>query len=53
MQVSNSMNAPRSFYRSPVAAGVVLALASPALMAQDSMTIDEVVVTAQKRAENM
>jgi iron complex outermembrane receptor protein len=53
MQVSNSLNEPRSFSRSPVAAGVVLALASPALLAQQSASIDEVVVTAQKRAENL
>ena len=53
MQVSNPMNTARSFSRSPVAAGVVLALASPALLAQDKITIDEVVVTAQKRTENM
>lgn len=53
MQVSNSPNAPRSFSRSPVAAGVVLALASPALFAQTKGAIDEVVVTAQKRSENL
>jgi hypothetical protein len=47
MQVSNSPSTPRSFSRSPVAAGVVLALASPALLAQDRITIDEVVGTAQ------
>ncbi|MEL7186978.1 MAG: TonB-dependent receptor plug domain-containing protein, partial [Pseudomonadota bacterium] len=42
------------FKRTPVASGVVLALASPALFAQDgNLVIDEVVVTAQKRAENL
>jgi len=53
MQVSNTSIETRSFSRSPIAAGVVLALASPALLAQERATIDEVVVTAQKRAENM
>jgi outer membrane receptor protein involved in Fe transport len=56
MQVSNSPNAHRSFSRSPIAAGVVLALSSPALLAQQaqqSLSIDEVVVTAQKRTENL
>ena len=54
MQVSKVTSEPQSFVKSPVAAGVVLALASPALMAQDeSFAIEEVVVTAQKRAENL
>lgn len=44
-------NAPRLFARTPISAGVALALASPALMAQTA--IEEIVVTAQKREENL
>ena len=41
---------PRSFLaRTPVASAVLLALASPPLMAQDTTTLGEVIVTAQKR----
>ena len=40
--------------RTPIASAVLLALASPALMAQEtSTTLGEVIVTAQKRAENL
>ena len=54
MQVSKISSESQSFTRTPIAAGVVLALASPALMAQEeSFAIEEVVVTAQKRAENL
>ncbi len=54
MQVSKKSSESQSFTRTPIAAGVVLALASPALMAQeDSFAIEEVVVTAQKRSENL
>jgi len=53
MQVSNSNRTPHSFNRTPIAAGIVLAMASPALLAQEQITIDEVVVTAQKRTENL
>ncbi len=55
MQVTRGKTATqKSFTRTPVASGVVLALASPALMAQqDSFAIEEVVVTAQKRSENL
>lgn len=54
MQVSTSSSTPRTFSRTPIATGVVLALASPALLAQQqSLVIDEVVVTAQKRSENL
>ena len=54
MQVSKTTSQPQRFTRTPIASGVVLALASPALMAQeDSFAIEEVVVTAQKRTENL
>ena len=39
--------------RTPVASAVLLALASPQLMAQDTTTLGEVFVTAQKRTENL
>ncbi len=53
MQVSKKNIDLPSLSRTPVATGVVLALASPALMAQDSFQIEEVIVTAQKRSENL
>jgi outer membrane receptor protein involved in Fe transport len=53
MQVSQSGKRARGFVRTPLATGVLLALASPVLMAQGAVTIDEVVVTAQKRSENL
>jgi iron complex outermembrane recepter protein len=37
----------------PVASAVLLALASPQLLAQDTTALGEVIVTAQKRAENL
>ncbi len=39
--------------RTPVASAVLLALASPAVMAQDTATLGEVIVTAQKREESL
>ena len=39
--------------RTPVASAVLLALASPALMAQENTTLGEVIVTAQKRVESL
>ncbi len=42
-----------SLARTPVASAVLLALASPALMAQDTATLGEVIVTAQKREESL
>ena len=39
--------------RTPVASAVLLALASPSLLAQDTTALGEVIVTAQKRAENL
>ena len=54
MPFSHSKNhrAPR-LSRTPVATAVVLALASPALQAQEATTLGEVIVTAQKRSENL
>ncbi len=44
---------PQTFLaRTPVASAVLLALSSPSLMAQET-TLGEVIVTAQKRAENL
>ena len=43
---------PRTFLsRTPVASAVLLALASPSLMAQDTSVLGEVIVTAQKREQ--
>ena len=53
MQVSRKKKASGIFSRTPISAGVVVALTSPALMAQENLSIDEVVVTAQKRSENL
>jgi iron complex outermembrane receptor protein len=45
---------PKSFLsRTPVASAVLLALASPALMAQETTSLGEVIVTAQKRSESL
>jgi outer membrane receptor protein involved in Fe transport len=53
MPVSKSRNLPQGLKRTPVATAVLLALASPALMAQETTTLGEVTVTAQKRTENI
>ena len=54
MQVSQERFDSPSFSRTPIATGIVLALASPALMAQEgALAIEEVVVTARKRSENL
>lgn len=53
MPVSQPKNLPHCFARTPVATAVLLALASPALLAQEQTTLGEVVVTAQKRTENL
>ncbi|NJN40133.1 MAG: TonB-dependent receptor [Gammaproteobacteria bacterium] len=39
--------------RTPIATAVLLALGSPAAMAQDTTTLGEVIVTAQKRTESL
>ena len=39
--------------RTPVATAVLLALGSPSVLAQETTTLGEVVVTAQKRAQNL
>jgi outer membrane receptor protein involved in Fe transport len=43
----------RALARSPVAAAVLLALGSPAIHAQDTTSLGEVIVTAQKRTESL
>ena len=54
MQFSQEKIGSPSFSRTPIAAGIVMALASPALLAQESgLAIEEVIVTAQKRSENL
>lgn len=53
MPVSPSKKFPHGLSRTPVATAVLLALASPALLAQEQTTLGEVVVTAQKRTENL
>ena len=52
MQDSREKDNPSQFMRTPVAAGVVLALASPTLLAQESR-IEEIVTTAQKREQSL
>jgi outer membrane receptor protein involved in Fe transport len=42
-----------SLARTPVASAVLLALASPSLMAQETTALGEVIVTAQKREESL
>jgi len=42
-----------SLARTPVASAVLLALASPSLMAQETTSLGEVIVTAQKREESL
>ena len=45
---------PQTFLsRTPVASAVLLALASPSLMAQETTALGEVIVTAQKRSESL
>lgn len=53
MQIHHSIFQPSGLTRTPVATAVMLALASPALMAQEQTALGEVVVTAQKREENL
>ena len=53
MAVSQPKSLPRCFSRTPVATAVLLALGSPAVLAQQVTVIEEVVVTAQKRTENL
>jgi len=54
MQVSQAKNDSPTFSHTPVAAGIVLALASPTLLAQEGvLAIEEVIVTAQKRTQNL
>jgi iron complex outermembrane recepter protein len=52
MRVSQPRNVPRSFSKTPVAAAIMLALASPAVTAQEQ-GIEEIIVTSQKREENL
>jgi len=52
MQVSRAKCSPQVCTRTPVATGIMLALASPALLAQQS-AIEEITVTAQKREESL
>ena len=42
-----------SISRTPIASAVLFALASPALMAQDTASLGEVIVTAQKREQSL
>ena len=42
-----------SLARTPIASAVLLALASPALMAQETASLGEVIVTAQKREQSL
>ncbi len=53
MGISRSKRLAPRLPRTPVATAVLLALSSPSLMAQESTTLGEVIVTAQKRTENL
>lgn len=53
MRRSRSKILPLRSYRTPVASAVLMALAGQAAIAQDTGGLEEVVVTAQKRAENL
>ena len=53
MPVALAKRPQSSLARTPVASAVLLALASPSLLAQDTTALGEVIVTAQKRAENL
>ncbi|NIS91244.1 MAG: TonB-dependent receptor [Woeseiaceae bacterium] len=52
MQVSLKSDSPQKFVRTPIATGVMLAVASPALFAQET-AIEEIVTTAQKREQSL
>ena len=54
MQVSRTKSTPRVFSRTPIATGIMVALASPAVVAQsDDLAIEEIVTTAQKREQSL
>ena len=54
MQVSRNKSTPRVFSRTPIATGIMVALASPAVVAQsDDLAIEEIVTTAQKREQSL
>lgn len=53
MQVSKTKRVQSRFSRTPVAAGILIALSSPTLMAQEAGVIEEIIVTSQKRSENL
>lgn len=53
MKVSKPKRVPLRFSRTPVAAGILVALASPTLLAQEATVIEEIIVTSQKRSENL
>ena len=51
MQSSRQTKDLLTYSRTPIAAGVMVALTAPAVFAQEQ--IEEVIVTAQKRTENL
>ncbi len=53
MRILQPMLQPCGLSRTPVATAVLLALASPMVLAQEQTALGEVVVTAQKRTENL
>ena len=53
MPHTHTKKSSRTFSRTPISAGIIVALTSPVLMAQDNVALDEVIVTAQKRSENL
>ena len=53
MPVANPRLSPSFLMRTPVATAVLVALGSPAAKAQETTVLGEVIVTSQKRAENL
>ena len=53
MPVANPRLSPSLLMRTPVATAVLVALGSPAAKAQETTVLGEVIVTSQKRAENL
>ena len=54
MQVSRKKSTPHVFSRTPIAAGIVAALATPVVFAQsEDLAIEEIITTAQKREQSL
>ena len=53
MSITPANNTPKLFRRAPLAAAVMLMSPAPVLMAQNAGGLEEVLVTAQKRVQNL